>query len=234
MIMEDDDLKNIWHEYDRKLEEAKLLNLQSWALNLRWFQDSQIQKARSKLGAAVRFKFFAVLLGVVWIFFLGVLIYGNQLRNLYFTISLSMIILFNVTAIVVYIKHIILIRKIDYSESITDTQRRLANLQLSTFWISRILWLQMPFYCTWFWNSSLIDFSLLRFWLITFPITLFFILLTIYLYRNINIRNIDKWWVKRLMMSGPEYKSLIEAKKFVAEIEEYKKDLVLNKEFQNS
>jgi hypothetical protein len=42
-----------------------------------------------------------------------------------------------------------------------------------------------------------------------------------------------KWWVKRLMMSGPEYKSLIEAKKFVAEIDEFKKDLVLNREFQN-
>jgi hypothetical protein len=128
-----------------------------------------------------------VLLSVVWIFFLGVLVYGNQLRNLYFTISLSMIILFNVTAIVVYIKHIVLIRKIDYCESITDTQKRLANLQLSTFWISRIL----------------------------------------------NIRNMHKWWVKRLMMSGPEYKSLIEAKKFVAEIDEFKKDLVLNREFQN-
>lgn len=231
--MEDDDLKNIWHEYDRRIEEAKLLNLQSVALNFHWFQDSRIQKARSKLGAAVRFKLFAVLWGVVWIIFLGVLIYGNQLRNLYFTISLSIIILFNVTAIVVYIKHIILIRKVDYSESITDTQKRLANLQLSTFWISRILWLQMPFYCTWFWNNSWIDFSNLSFWLIAFPITLFFILLTIYLYRNINIRNIDKWWVKRLMMTGPEYKSLVEAEKFVAEIDEFKKDLVLNKEFQN-
>ena len=133
--MEDNELKNIWHEYDRKIEEAKLLNLQSWALNLKWFQECGCKRP-SRDWALVRFKFFAVLLGLAWIFFLGVLIYGNRLRNLYFTISLSMIILITLIAIVVYIKHIILIRKIDYSETITDTQIRLANLQLSTLWIS--------------------------------------------------------------------------------------------------
>lgn len=232
--MEDAELQNIWHEYDRRIEEAKLLNLQSWALNLNWFERTQMQKAKSRLSSLVRFKLIAIVPGILWILFLGILIYGNRLKNLYFTVSLSMILLFTLVAMVVYIKQIVLIRRIDYSESVTDTQIKLSNLQLSTLWIVRVLWLQMPFYSTWFWNSSLIDFSSLRFWLITFPITLFFILLTIYLYRNINIRNIDKWWVKRLMMSGPEYKSLIEAKKFVAEIEEYKKDLVLNKEFQNS
>jgi hypothetical protein len=231
--MEDAELKNIWREYDRRIEEARLLNLQSWALNLRWFQDMQTRKARSKLGSLARFKLVAVILGIVWILFLGVLVYGNRLRNLYFTFSIGMIILFSLLAVVVYIKHIILIRRIDYSESITDTQERLAVLQLSTFWSVRVLWLQMPFYTTWFWHSSWIDYSSLRFWLIIFPITLFFIWLSVFLYRNISIKNMEKGWVRKFMMVGPEYKSLIQVKKFVAEIEEFKKDLVLNKEFSN-
>ena len=231
--MEDAELKNIWQEYDRRIEEARVLNLQSWALNLRLFQDMQIQKTRSRLGSLIRFKGSAVFLGILWILFLGVLVYGNHLENLYFTVSIGMIMFITAMAIVVYIKHIILIRKIDYGESITDTQKRLAELQLSTIRIVRISWLQLPFYTTWFWHRSWIDFGSLKFWVIIFPITLFFILLAIFLYRNITLRNMDRKWVRRLMMAGPEYKSLVQAKKFIAEIEEFKRDMILNKEFQN-
>ncbi|HEY4155925.1 MAG TPA: hypothetical protein VGM24_10875 [Puia sp.] len=226
--MEDSELKNIWHEYDRRMEEAKLLNLQSWALNMRWFEEMQIRKAQSSLHFLIRFKVRAVVLGILWVLFLSVLVYGNQLRNGFLTVSLGMIILFNLLATVVYIKHIVLIRRIDYSEPVTDTQERLAALQLSTLWIVRILWLQMPFYITWFWRRDWIDFGSLRFWLILFPITLFFILLAVFLYRNINIKNVDRKWVRKFLMAGPEYKSLVRAKKFVAEIEEFKKELVLN------
>ena len=38
----------------------------------------------------------------------------------------------------------------------------------------------------------------------------------------------DRKWVRKLMMAGPEYRSLVQAKKFIAEIEEFKRGLVLN------
>ena len=39
--MQNIELDNIWKQYDQKLEEARLLNLQSWALTLQNFEMQQ-------------------------------------------------------------------------------------------------------------------------------------------------------------------------------------------------
>src|SRR5579859_4479517 len=170
--MEDIELKNIWKAAaDQQLEQARLLNLQSWAVNLRTFEYLQTHKAKSKLDSLATFKVWVALLGVVWVLFLGILVYGNRMKNPYFTISVACILLFNVFAVAIYIKHIVLIRQIDYSQSITATQKKLTELQASTINVARILFLQTPFFCTWFWHKSWIDYSSLNFWLIIFPIT---------------------------------------------------------------
>ncbi|MDB5210246.1 MAG: hypothetical protein JWQ30_1073 [Sediminibacterium sp.] len=224
--MEDLELKDIWRSYDKKIAEAHLLNAQSWALNFRCFETIQQQKAASKLNALARFKTGAVILGILWILFLAVLVWGNKFENPYFGVSVSIIMLFSAYAVVVYIKHIILIRRLNYDGNIIDTQKKLSALQASTFQSTRILWLQMPFHTTWFWHSSWIVYSSARFWLINFPITLLFTLLAIYLYRNITAENMHKKWVRSLMMSGPEYKDVVRSIEFLDEIEEFKKELI--------
>jgi hypothetical protein len=228
--MEDDELRSIWHHYDQKMEDARVLNLQSWALNLQCFHSLQTQKAASTLDRLARFKTRAVVFGVIWVLLLGLLVYGNHFENPYFFISLGMIILISVVVIVYYIREIRQIRRIDYSEEITIAQERLSRLQLSTIRGTRLAWLQLPFYCTWFWHRSWVHFDSLNFWLILFPITLFFVLLTIFLYRNISVDKLSRRWVRALLMTGPEYKSLVEAKKFLGEIDAFKQDLVLKKE----
>ena len=222
--MEDIELRNIWQSYDRKLEESRILNMQSWVLNFKCFEALQRQKAKSKLNALAAFKSGAVILGIIWILFLGVLVYGVQLTNMYFSFSVSVIILHNVFAIAVYIKHIIIIKRINYSESITDTQRKLSRLQFSTINSTRILFLQTPFYATWWWNSSILDFNSVSFWAITFPVTLFLVLAAIWLFRNISLKNMHKKWLRNLMMAGPEYKYILKARDFIDEIEEFKNE----------
>ena len=229
--MEDAELKNIWRDYDRKMEASHLLNLQSWALNLQCFHSLQALKAKSRLDALARFKMRAVALGIGWALFLGLLIYGNHFENGYFAFSLGMIILITLVVVAGYIKQILQIRGLDYSEDIVHTQERLAGLQLSTVQLARISWLQLPFYSTWFWHRSWINFASWNFWLILFPISLFFFLLAIFLYRNISVKRMDRRWVRALLLAGPEYRSLLQAKKFVAEIDEFKRDLILKKEF---
>lgn len=81
----------------------------------------QKQKAQSKLNGLARLKLVAVILNFV-VTVLGVLIYGNQLRNIYFTVSVGMIIVITIAAIV-YIYHITLIKSIDHSQNIADTQK---------------------------------------------------------------------------------------------------------------
>ena len=119
--MEDITLKNLWKAQDEKLEKTMKLNLYL-------LESLQKQRAESKLNSLARFKGWAVGLGIIWVLFLGLLIYGNQLKNIYFTVSVGIILLFNIAAVAVYIKHIVLIRQLDYSESITNTQKNIFHL----------------------------------------------------------------------------------------------------------
>ncbi len=214
--MKDISLQNIWKAQDEKLE-------RSLKLNLRIFESMQTQKAQSKLNALVRFKTVAVVIGVLWSAFLGLLIYGNQGKNVYFTVSVGMILFFSIWATAAYIKDIILLKNLDYSSSITNTQKKLAGLQVSTIKSVRIILLQLPFHSTWFWTQKLVTGDT-RFQLISFPCTFAFILITIWLYKSISVQNMDKKWVKTFMNIGPEYKSVTRARDFLSEIEEFKKD----------
>ncbi|MBK7123446.1 MAG: hypothetical protein IPH68_11930 [Chitinophagaceae bacterium] len=117
---------------------------------------------------------------------------------MYFTVSACMIMLITILAVALYIKHIVLIKELDYSQSITETQKKLSKLQASTF-NSRFIWLQTPFYTTWFWSTGMIVGNRIAFWLIAVPITLLFTLLTIWLYRNLTPANMHKKWVKALI-----------------------------------
>ena len=213
--MEDITLKNLWKAQDEKLD-------RTMKLNLYLLESLQKQKAESKLNSLARFKGWVVVLGIIWILFLGLLIYGNQLKNIYFTISVSIILLFNIFAVAVYIKHIALIRQLDYSESITNTQKKLSKLQASTFNL-RFLFLQTPFYTTWFWSTGMINGSGIKFWLISVPITLAFTALSIWVYKNLTLENMHKKWVRSLINSTPEHTSVFKAIDFLNEIEEFKK-----------
>jgi hypothetical protein len=212
--MEDITLKNLWKAQEEKLD-------RTMKLNLFILESMQKQKAQSKLNGLARLKLVAVILGIIWSLFLGVLIYGNQFRNIYFTVSVGMIMLITVAAIAAYIKHIVLIKELDYSQSITDTQKKLARLQASTF-NSRFILLQTPFYTTWFWSTEMIQASVTKFCLIAVPITLLFTLLTIWLYKNLTPLKMHKKWVSYLLKNDPEQKPVIQAQRFLNEIEEFK------------
>jgi hypothetical protein len=212
--MEDITLMNLWKAQEEKLD-------RTMRLNLFLLESMQKQKAQSKLKGLARIKTSAVILGIVYILLLGLLIYGNQFKNIYFSISLGAILLFNVLAVIVYMQHISLIRHIDYSQSITDAQEKLSRLQASTF-NTRFLFLQAPFYTTWFWSTGMIEAAGVKFWLISVPIALLFTLLAIWLYRNLTPENMHKKWVRTFIKSNPEHKSIMEAQEFLNEIDDFK------------
>jgi hypothetical protein len=220
--MEDTALNNLLQQYNHKLEEARVLNLQSWALNYKCFETLQTQKMRSKLNALMGIKIVGIVLGIAWVIFLGMLVCGIRFRNIYFSFSAIAIILFTLLAIAVYIRQVIMLKQIDYSKSITDTQNRLAALQVSSIKIARILVLQTPFYTTWFWSAQWMQHDI-WFWLVAFPITILFTLLAVWLYKNITVKNIDNKKL-RWLFSGPELSYISQAKLFLDEIETFRKD----------
>lgn len=220
--MEDINLENMWKEYDRKMEEARILNLQSWVVSMQTFEYLQTHKAKTILNSLGRFKVVAILIGLVWVAFLGLLVYGNAWKNMYFSCSLILLMLFSLLAIAVYIKQIALIWQINYSESVMTTQQKMEELQFSTIRFVRIAWLQMPFYTTWFWNHDWIMHDTLNFVLIQLPITFFFVFLAIWLYRNIQVKNAGKRWF-RILLGNKEWGAVVKAMNYLREIEEFKK-----------
>ena len=223
--MEDAELKDLLESYNRKLEEAKVLNLQSWVLNLQCFETLQKQKAKSKLRSLITFKIVAVVLGILWVLFLGYLFYNSlEMSKIFFVISVGAIMLITSIAIIVYAHHIVLIGKINNSENVLKTQEEINRLQLSTINITRILFLQTPFYCTFWWSTQMIVNAPVPFWLITFPIALLFAYSSIWLYKNISIKNSNKKWFK-ILFNSPEWTSLVKANNFLEEINSFKNEI---------
>lgn len=212
--MEEMELKSLWQAYDRKLEK-------SLALNLHLVREIQTQKAKSILRSVARIKVVMLILGVLWVLFLGfLLVHSLSYQKIFFVISAGMIMIFNIIAIVVYIKHLVLLGQIDNSENIVHTQKKLAELEASTISIVRILFLQSPFYATFWWTPVMVED--IRFWLISVPVAALIVWLSTWLYRNIAYKNVEKRWFKALF-SGKEWTGLYKAREFLGEIDEFEK-----------
>jgi Na+-driven multidrug efflux pump len=105
-----------------------------------------------------------------------------------------------------------------------DTQEKLAGLQSSIIRTLRITWVQLPFWSTFFISNALIRNGGRQFLMIQIPITLFFTIVAIFLYRNITVENAEKKkWVKG-MIRGSGIKSVSRAMDFMREIEDFKKN----------
>lgn len=220
--MEDSQLKDLLESYSHRLDEARVLNLQSWVLNYKCYEAIQSQKAKSKLKSLVTFKMFALLLGILWVLFLGyLLIHSFEMSKIFFVISVSAIMLVTSAAIIVYAYHIVLLNKIDNTENVVKTQETIARLQASTIQITRILFLQSIFYCTFWWTPEMITHSPAAFWLISFPLAFLFGWASVWLYRNISYENAHKKWFK-ILFNSPEWTSLIKANDYLLEIERFK------------
>lgn len=212
--MEEMELKSLWQAYDKKLEK-------SLALNLHLVREMQTQKAKSILRSVARIKVVMLILGVLWVLFLGFLLVNSlSYQKIFFVISTGMIIIFNIIAIAVYIKHLVLLAQIDNSNSIVHTQKKLAELEASTISIVRVLFLQSPFYTTFWWAPGMVED--IRFWLISVPIAALFTGVSIWLYRNITYKNVEKRWFKTLF-SGKEWTALDKARAFLKEIDEFER-----------
>ncbi|MCF6401483.1 hypothetical protein L3C95_01275 [Chitinophaga filiformis] len=220
--MEDKTLKEMWANYDKKLEK-------SLALNHRLIIEIQTQKAKTALRPLKTVKIIAVILGILWVLFLSVLIFFalsamTYYRHFFITSALAIIIT-TVAAIVVYIRQVVLIQQIDNSLNVLEVQRKLASLQSSTINIARILFLSAPFYTTFYINKSMFEHGTIGLWVLQLTVTTVLTIMSVWLYRNIRLENADKRWFKFIFGSN-EWTSVIKAMNFLKEIEAYKKEQI--------
>lgn len=214
--MEDLSLKNIWSSYDNVLE--KSINL-----NTHLLEELQKQKIRFSFRSLLRAKIFGLVVGLACIFGVAWVLL-NFHSQIIFTVSLSMIFIFNFIATIDYSRHIFLIAHLNFSKSIANTQKKLAKLQAAIIKHFRILCLQLPFYITIFIPDALINNGSTTYWTVQAIVTALFTVAAIWLYKNISYKNIHKKWLKKLL-EGDGGTTVSKAIAFIEEIEEFKKEI---------
>ncbi|MDQ7949022.1 MAG: hypothetical protein REI78_15510 [Pedobacter sp.] len=211
--MENTEILKLWKQYDEKLEK----NL---SLNQRIISELQQQKAKKALTPVKRIKWGAVLIGIIYIGFLGWGLYHLWPSQQVFLLgSITGHLLFCIAAIILYLRQLIVIHEIDVSENIIHIQQRLALLQTSTVKVVALCLLQLPLFSTFNITLSLINDRPFHFWLIQMPIVALFTVMGLWLYINVHPRNADKRWF-RILFCGSEWSSILRAGKLLKEIDE--------------
>jgi len=220
--MEDRSFENMLQSFKEKDNDTWLMNVMQ--LNMDCIITVQTQKAKAKLTSVAIIKVLGILLGLLWVWLLGSLGFAAYIvGNVFFAVSAGIVMLISIIAIIVYIKHLVLIAQIKESDSITYNQRKLAELQTSTLKITRILFLQMPFYSTWFITPTLLANAGTAWLVIQVVITASLTFLSIWLYRNISFKNANKKWF-RILFGNSEWTGVTKAIAFMKEIDDFKND----------
>lgn len=213
------ELKELWKTTNDKLEKGFVISKQNTG-------DITRMKVYSLLGSMKPIKIFALLVGTLWVVIGGIAlssIYLNSFSeaNKFFLFSASIQVGLTATALFVYLYQLITIYQIDITDPILRTQEKLTNLKMSTLWVTRILFLQLPVWTTFWWNETMLtDWGILQ-WALTLFFTVSFTAIAVWLFFNIKYENRNKKWF-RLLFSGKEWTPVMKSMELLAQVEEYK------------
>jgi len=212
------ELKKIWQTTNEKLEESIVLNRENSG-------DITKLKVHNFLSSMKPIKIFTLLVGVLWvgigvIALGGIYVYAFSEANKFFLFSATVQVLLTAIAFVIYIYQLITIYQVDITEPILITQKKLISLKISTLWVTRFLFLQLPIWTTFYWNASMLENGNWLLWIFQGIVTLSFSFIAIWFFFNIKYENKDKKWFQ-LIFNGKEWTPLMKAMKLSEQIEEY-------------
>ena len=216
------ELKKLWKTANEKLEETIIVN----RINS---DDISQLKVVHFIASMKPIKLFTLLAGLIWVAVGAILLsrtylYSFSEMNKAFLFSASFQVGVTAIAIFIYLYQIITIYQVDITDPILKTQKKLAGLKISTLWVARILFLQLPVWTTFWWNEVMFKEWNVFQWLITGSITLLFSFAAIWLFFNIKFENKDKKWFN-LIFNGKEWTPLLKSIELLEQIDEYKSDV---------
>jgi len=183
-------------------------------------------KVYSILGSMKPIKIFTLIFGILWvvigtIVLSSIYLYSFSESNKFFLFSASIQVGLTTIALFVYLYQIITIFQVDISDSVIKTQEKLSKLKISTLWVTRILFLQLPVWTTFWWNETmLLDWGILQ-WVFTMFFTISFTVIVIWLFFNIKYENRNKKWFQ-LIFRGKEWTPLMNSIELLDQVEFYK------------
>lgn len=178
-------------------------------------------KVKDFLSSMKPIKIFTVLIGIIWVIIVDSLIIDYWNKTSYFFLSSAIIqVLITKIAIGIYFYQLMLIQQVDVSEPVVVAQKRLLNIRVSTLWVYRILFLQLPVWTTFYLNEFMLANGNLLLWILQGIITLSFTFLAFWLFININIKNKDKRWF-RVLLNLKEWSPIVKSIALLEQVEDY-------------
>lgn len=226
--MELNELKSMWQTYDAKIEKTL-------KLNQRVVEEVQSQKVKSKLTPLLGQRITELAFHSAALALLTVFLYWN-FYNFPYAASAVLLIAFYTVCLSNAVKQIKIIKQMDYSNDVISIQSSLVMLQTNTLNYARLTVLCLPtllayppvvskalkdLHLTIFGNFDIIAASHGNWWTAQFFSTIVLIPLSIWIYKQVSYKNIDKGWVKDFiqMSSGTRVRKSIE---FMNELESLK------------
>ncbi len=219
--MEETNFVLLWKEQYEKIDH-------SLAINKQLLKEVITTKTRDSLRSLIRIKAVGIIAAITYLLVLGYLLFYaithySSSAN-YFIVSMAVIFLINLKALYDYIKHLTWLDNINYNGSVVEIQQRLVKLQLSIIQHTRFMFLQLPFWTTFYlsneWFPNEVSWSYVIFQVLFTGLFTYF---AYWLYKNITLQNLDQKWIRRLV-NGSGGKYVMDAMKFSAEIEKFKQN----------
>jgi hypothetical protein len=216
------ELKKLWQTTNEKLEE-------SFVINKKNTEEITRLKVHSIIGSMKPIKIFTLLVGILWVFIGGIVLSSMYLNsfsdaNKFFLFSASIQVGLTAMALFVYLYQLITIYQVDITDPILRTQEKLSNLKMSSLWVTRILFLQLPVWTTFWWNETMLkDWGILQ-WVVILLFTISFSVIALWLFFNIKYENRNKKWFQ-LIFSGKEWTPLMKSMELLEQVDEYKTDI---------
>jgi len=218
--MNEKELKLLWLSANEKLESSLQLNKNNTV-------DITRLKVQNFLSSMKPTKVFTLIAGIIWVIGLGGFLANlivNHLAevNLFFLVSATIQVLLTAITIGVYIYQIDLINNIDFSQPVLTIQGKISKLKISTLNVTRLLFLQLPVWTTFYWNEKMFAAGNWLLWILQGIITLSFIYAALWLFFNIKYENQNKKWFQWIFR-GKEWQPILQAMELLNQIEKYQK-----------
>lgn len=211
--MEQKNLKEAWNQMNSKLEA-------SLELNNRLLNDVARLKVKAQLNTLKPLKWFALVVGVLWVGFVDVIVLNTLgYASIFFSISAIAQSLLTKIAIGLYVYQLVLLHLSDYAEPIVTTQRNILKIRTSSLWVSRILFLQLPFWTTFYLNKGMLVNASGAMLFVQLLATLAFTAAAVWLFVNIRPSNSNKKWFK-MLFTGTEWTPLVESLRLLDELKQ--------------
>ena len=218
--MNESSIQETWSSYDQKID--RLISL-----NERLLVDSLRGKVTNSVNRSKPIKWIGIILGIGWVIFLDSLCFmAYHASWSLFLISVGIISLLTKFAIGTYIYQLVKLYQIDYSKTVSEAQRHIVSIKKSTILAARIMVLQLPFWTTWYLDREFMLHGEIAYLVVNLVIILSFTIVSVWLFSQLHMKNLNKKWVKRLFTDN-EWKQLNHASYLLEQMKHFDSDTSL-------